>query len=400
MAKILFTPTFVKSTSCPPGKRKVEYYDERVPNFVLEIRGTGGKTYALRYSDRHGRRRQYRIGDAAVLTLAQAREQARKVQAELELGRDPQADRERRRQVPTLGEFVDDQYLPFVQRDKKSWKLDETYLRLHVLPRFGRKTLDAFRVADFRRLQMELLSEDYAKTTVNQILILCRYVFNCALRWEQPGVEKNPTRGVKLLKADSIRQRFLTKAEADRLRAALDASPYVATRDIIILLLLTGARRGEVLAARWRDINLDTRMWYLPTNKSGKPRTVPLSSAAVTHLREVARRARAGAEYVFENPKTGRPYTKVQYQWNRIRRAAGLPDLRIHDLRHTFASWLVTSGRSLYTVQLILGHSDAKTTQRYAHLAHESLVDAAEVAGTVWARNQHQDARTPGARAS
>lgn len=149
-------------------------------------------------------------------------------------------------------------------------------------------------------------------------------------------------------------------------------------RYIIAGLLLTGARKRELLDAKWKDFDLEKRIWTVQFNKSGKPRYIPLSDGMLTLLSEIPRFEYC--EWVFPNPATLKPYVHFFRSWDTARKRAGLPDLRIHDLRHTFASFLINSKRSLYEVQRILGHAESKTTQRYAHLSQDSLLEAA---GTV-----------------
>ena len=144
------------------------------------------------------------------------------------------------------------------------------------------------------------------------------------------------------------------------------------------MLILTGARKMEVINARWEDFDLDRRQWRIPITKAGRPRYVPLSSGVLHLLANVPHKE--GNPWVFPNPKTGKPYISIFNSWNAARIAAGLADVRIHDLRHSFASFLVNAGRSLYEVQRILGHTQIKTTQRYAHLSQDTLLDAADAA--------------------
>jgi len=146
--------------------------------------------------------------------------------------------------------------------------------------------------------------------------------------------------------------------------------------DLITFLILTGARKSEASQARWENINLQTGVWTVPLSKSGKPRYIPLSQAAIELLEK---RRVNGNEYVFPSPKTGRPLIHLYYPWDKIRKQAGISDVRIHDLRHNFASLLVNHGRSLYEVQKLLGHADISTTQRYAHLSQDTLKDATEI---------------------
>ena len=151
---------------------------------------------------------------------------------------------------------------------------------------------------------------------------------------------------------------------------------------IVPMLILTGARKREVLDAKWEDFDIAARQWRIPVTKAGKPRHVPLSAGAVHLLASVPRRD--GCPWTFANPETGKPYVSFYYSWDTARKKAGLADVRIHDLRHSFASFLVNAGRSLYEVQKILGHTQVKTTQRYAHLSQDTLIDAAnEVAKAV-----------------
>ena len=143
---------------------------------------------------------------------------------------------------------------------------------------------------------------------------------------------------------------------------------------IIPMLILTGARKREVLDAKWTEFDLERRQWRVSITKAGKPRYVPLSDGVVQLLSTLAHDS---PKWVFPNPKTGKPYVSIFCSWNTARKQAGLADVRIHDLRHSFASFLVNAGRSLYEVQKILGHTQIKTTQRYAHLSQDTLIDAA-----------------------
>jgi integrase len=148
---------------------------------------------------------------------------------------------------------------------------------------------------------------------------------------------------------------------------------------IIPMLILTGARKNEVLKAKWEDFNFDQRVWRIPISKSDKARYVPISEGVQYLLEAVPRYT--DCDYVFPNPKTKLPYISIFCSWNTARKLVNLGEVRIHDLRHSFASFLVNNGRSIYEVQKILGHTQIKTTQRYAHLSQESLLSAANEIG-------------------
>ena len=143
------------------------------------------------------------------------------------------------------------------------------------------------------------------------------------------------------------------------------------------MLILTGARKREVLDAKWEDFDLIRRQWRIPMTKSGRPRHVPLSEGVLQLLASIPQGK--GCDPVFANPKTKKAYNSVFFSWNTARKSVGLGDVRMHDLRHSFASFLVNAGRSLYEVQKILGHTQIKTTQRYAHLSQDTLLEAANV---------------------
>jgi integrase len=140
------------------------------------------------------------------------------------------------------------------------------------------------------------------------------------------------------------------------------------------MLILTGARKREVLDCKWEEFDLARKQWRISVTKAGKPRYVPLSDGVIQML---ATMPHGDSAWVFANPKTRKPYKTIFHSWDTARIQAGLADVRIHDLRHSFASFLVNAGRSLYEVQKILGHTQIKTTQRYAHLSQDTLIEAA-----------------------
>ena len=218
----------------------------------------------------------------------------------------------------------------------------------------------------------------YALGTCNRCMVLIRYAFNLAMRWNEPGVTQNPTKEVALYKLDNQRERFLSPEETRKLLDYVSRSDNDKLQYIIRMLILTGARKREVLDCKWAHFDMTRMVWTIPITKAGKPRHIPMSDAVVSLLKEIPRDH--GLEYVFPNPKTGVPFISIFSSWDTARTEAGLKDVRIHDLRHSFASFLVNAGRSLYEVQKLLGHTQIKTTQRYAHLTQDTLRDAANAA--------------------
>jgi integrase len=223
-----------------------------------------------------------------------------------------------------------------------------------------------------------LRAKGYALGTCNRCLIMLRYAMNLAVRWEIPGVKVNPTKDVPLFEDSNKMERYLSQDEAQHLYEAVRQSENRMLQYIIPMLIMTGARKREVLDSKWEDFDLVRRQWKIPTTKAGKPRYVPLSDGVLQLLAAVPHDDKC--PWIFANPKSRQPYVSFFYAWNTARTKAGLADVRIHDLRHSFASFLVNAGRSLYEVQKILGHTQVKTTQRYAHLSQGTLIDAANAA--------------------
>ena len=252
-------------------------------------------------------------------------------------------------------------------------------LKNQILPALGKKYLDEVTKKDIIDFHHGLRSRGYKPGTCNRSLVLLRYAFNLAIRWEVPGIQKNPTKDVPLFDdQEGKRDRFLTQDETQRLFEAVTKSDNPLLQYIIPMLILTGARKREVLDARWEDMDVNKRQWRIPVTKAGRPRYVPLSNGVITLLANIPHKETV--PWIFANPKTGKPYVSIYGSWNTARTSVGLRDVCIHSLRHSMASNLVNSGRSLYEVQRILGHTQIKTTQRYAHLSQESLIAAANEA--------------------
>jgi integrase len=395
MPRVHLTRQFAQAAACPPGRPKIDFFDADQRGFMLEVRASGGKTFYQRYTDARGRERQFKLGPAEILTLDQARRKARLVLAQALIGEDPQQQRRTLRETPTLNEFVRDRYLPHVKSYKRSWCTDETVLRLHILPALGAVTVDQLKNEAISALLEAMRRKGYASGTTNRVLILLRYVYNLGRKWRVAGMAENPTLGL-CTAPDVQRDRFLTPDETQHLIRAIESDENRTAAQAIMLLLLTGGRRNEITQAKWEYVNWERRTLLVPLSKSGKPRAIALNGQALELLRAIRR---TDNPYIFPSPVNGKPSASLFFPWDRIRKRAGLADVRLHDLRHSYASFLVNQGISLYVVQGLLGHAHSRTTQRYAHLAHETLLDAAErVSAVVNGGN----AREPGvsARAS
>ena len=363
----------LKFLNMDAGKRQ-NLSDSQVRGLQLERLRVGVGKWRIRTSSADGRDRIcMTLGDAPNLTLADARITAQKITRSIAMGENPKMRRQEGKQIPTISEFIQERYIPFVAGYKRSWECDRGLLKNHIETRWGKRYLDQITKADLITLFAQH-RKTHAPGSCNRLLILLRYMFNLAIKWETPGIIKNPTTGFPLMPEDNKKERFLTTEEAQVLYANLKRSDNAMLKYIVPMLILTGARKREVLDARWQDFDIERRSWRIHTTKLGRPRHVPLSDGAVNLLNSMPRIA--NCEWAFPNPKTQRPYVSIYCAWNKARNQAGLQNFRMHDLRHSFASFLVNAGRTLYEVQHLLGHTQIKTTARYSHLTKDTLLDA------------------------
>lgn len=366
-------PTF----TCPEGRPHVEVFDTLMHGLYVDVLANGRMSYRLRYRLKD-RQRVLSLGDARVLTVDEARSMARTALRKVVAGHDPK-EAPQLGEGPTVAHFFLDQYMPFVKSYKRSWDTDDSMIRNHIVPALGNRTMGSLIPPDIARMIEGMRTQGYAAGTCNRALVLMRYAYTLAMRWQIEGVNQNPAKELKNINEDNKIERYLSSEQTEQLLHAVHSSKNPMLGAIVAFLIYTGARKREVLDARWKDIDIHRKLWRIPKTKSGKARYVPLSTGAL-HLLEVLREhAIPKAEFVFANPDTGLPYVSIYYSWNTARRQVGLPELRIHDLRHSFASFLVNAGRSLYEVQELLGHANIRTTSRYAHLSPGRLFEAVEV---------------------
>jgi integrase len=380
MARVTLTNQLVKTIDCPSNKKKTELFDIHSKGLSLEVRATGGKTYYRRYRDSRGRIRQIKLGDERELSLADARLLADKIGRQVAMGDDPLEEKQLVRTVPNFADFIEEQYMPYVKSYKRSWDTDVSLLKNHLLPRFGKRYMDEITRQDIVKMHADRKASGAAPGSANRLLIMMRYIFNLTLKWEVPGIKTNPCKGIPLMEENNKRERYLSVEEAQKLYGAVCSSENTMLKFIVPMLILTGARKREVLDARWEDFDLARRVWRIPITKSGKARRVPLSDGALTLLATMPRKS--DCPWAFANPATDKPYVSFFCAWNTARKKVGLQDICVHSLRHSHASFLINAGRTLYEVQNILGHTQVKTTQRYAHLSHDTLLDATNSVNT------------------
>ncbi len=373
--KVTLTQIFVDRLTCRQGNVKDDYFDTKTTGLLVQVLISGRKTYYLRFQNLRKKAVQRKLCVASLFKLSDARILAKKYLAQIAMGEDPFATKSTLRTVPTFSQFMAERYMPFAKGYKRSWGCDDSLLRNHLLPALGKKYLDEITKHDVVLFHHGMRGRGYAAGTCNRCLVLLRYAMNLAIKWEIPGMTKNPTKDAALFEDNNKKERFLSSEEAQALYEAVKKSENPMLKFIIPMLILTGARKREVLDAKWEDFDPVRRQWRIPMTKSGRPRHVPLSEGVLQLLDSIPQGE--GCEHVFPNPKTKKAYVSIFYSWNTARKSVGLGDVRVHDLRHSFANFLVNAGRSLYEVQKILGHTQIKTTQRYAHLSQDTLIEAA-----------------------
>ena len=366
--------------TCPANKKHIEYCDTEVPGLYLAVtRATPGQgTFYVRYKNNQSKTQHQKIGRTTDTTLAEARKRARTLKAEIQLGADPRGEERARKAVITFAEFFDGHYLPYVKPRKRSWKRDEELYRLHVRDKLGSRRLTEITRQQVQLLHTAVLGKGLSHATADHVLKVIRHGLNLAVDWSM--LDKNPTVGVPLFMVDNKVEHYLNDVELEGLLHVLRTDANRTICNIALFLLSTGCRLNEALSAKWEQIDRGTRTWKIPAanSKSKKVRSVPLNDSALEVIAGLG--TEGNFEHLFVNVQSGKPYTTIMKVWARLRAKAGLPHLRVHDLRHQYASFLVNSGRTLYEVQQILGHSDPSVTQRYAHLSSRSLQEAASTA--------------------
>jgi len=361
----------VKALPSPAKGAKI-VYDIATRGFGVRVTATGSKSFVLNYRIQ-GRERRLTIGPYPAWSVTAARKEAEDLRRRIDKGDDPLAEKEDARSAPTVRDLFaryDSDHLP--SKSPRSAADDRAMWRNDILPALGPMKVKDLRHADCDALHRSISTDRPVRA--NRVMEVLRKALNLAIRWN--WIDRNAASGVRRT-PERPRARFLTVEEIGRLSDALEQHPQRASADAIRFMLLTGCRRGEALNATWDQFDLERRIWTKPaaTTKQRRDHRVPYSSAVADLLER--RRAGPGGPAIFAG-RTGAPLSDVKRTWASVRATAQLDGVRMHDLRHTFASLLASSGQSLQVVGAMLGHTQAQTTARYAHLYDEPLRNAAE----------------------
>jgi integrase len=353
--------------------------------FGIRLAAGGGRSFMLRYRPKGpgADERLFTIGVWPEWSVRAARDEAIQLRRRIKDGADPQKQKDDDRDAPTMAKLCDrfiEEHLPL--KRPGTAREYSSLIRLYVLPGLGRKLVAAVDHDDVCRLHAKVTER--SKYQANRMAGVLSKMFTLAIRWkmrpDNPAsrIEHNP---------EVKRKRYLKPDELARLTDALAQDENQHLCDVLRLLLLTGARKSEVLHARWDEFDLiDREVWVKPDHatKQRKEHEAPLSRQALAVLKAMRGKAAPDAQFLFP----GVPEIRVRIVWDRVCKRAGIPRtgpnaVRVHDLRHSYASFMVSAGFSLPVVGAMLGHTQAATTQRYAHLMDNPLREAANKMGSL-----------------
>jgi len=364
--------------SIAPSPHEQIIFDSETRGFGLKVAPSGRKTFFLKYRNAFGRQRKPTIGTYGDLTVDQARKIAQDWKVQVAQGGDPSAEKQAARTQQTLNEFADG-YFDAAKKKQSTKGMERSYYETHV-----RKTLGRLPLVDIRQADVQAWINTRSDTpgAANRTISMLSAIFNEAERQQQRDVNTNPCKGVKKY-AGKPRERYLSRDEYQRLNAVLDQIEQDGSMNYIVapairFALLTGARREEFLSLKWEYIDFESQTVHLPDSKTG-PRKLYLSQPAIEILRRLPRVS--GNPYVFPGLKPKDHYHNLKKPFKKVLALAGISDFRIHDLRHTHASWGILAGLSTNLIAKTLGHAQARTAERYAHIGDEPALRAAEMVG-------------------
>lgn len=363
----------------PDPDRDVVVWDAELRCFGLRVKPSGRRTYIVQYRA-EGRSRRMTLGRHGIITAEQARRKARVVLGTVAGGEDPASARDTARASPTMAALAERYLREHAIPHKKPSSVagDEWLLNKYIVPALGTRRVQNVTRTDVAKLHHDLRETPYVG---NRALALLSKMFSLAEQWGLRPDSSNPCQHVQRFK-EAKRERFLSTDELTRLGQILaeadeSGTEHPAAVTAIRLLIFTGCRRGEILDLRWEDIDWERGLLRIRDSKTGG-RTVPLNTPAMEVLRSIEP---GDSPWVIPGHKQGAHLVNLTKPWERIRVMADLRDVRLHDLRHSFAAAAAGAGQSLPIIGALLGHTQPQTTQRYAHLADDPVRAASEAVG-------------------
>lgn len=356
-----------------PAPRRDIRWDDDVSGFGIRIYPSSKKSFVVSYRIQN-RKHLLTLGDFGILTLDQARKMARQELAKVLSGINPLDKKKQTSKNQTMRVLCETYLSRYARIHKKSWKEDERRIHKHILPKWGNHI-----IKDIKRTDIADFHAHIGKTAPyesNRLLRLLSKIFELASQWDFiDEATLNPAKNIRLFKEEK-RDRWLKPTELPRLAEALDLEPNKIASQAIWLYLLTGARKSELLQAKWQDIDWERKELKIPETKSGRIHYIPLSEPAYALLRSLQQIK--DNPYIFPGYVKGQPLVNISKPWKRVCQKAQLENIRLHDLRRTVGSWLAQSGNSLHLIGKILNHSNQSTTAVYARFAQDQGRQALE----------------------
>lgn len=394
------TQELLEKLVAKPPLKTVVYSDTSIRGFVLEFRKSASGTWYFRYRNLENKLTYHRIGTTKDMDALLARALAH--QLDTVFKRDGNLDSEikqvksqkklkkassnKRAQKTfsslfTIKNFFYERYLPYAKLAKQSWNLDKNILEKYFFTSENKtiieKPIHSIKSAEILKWKNNLSQKSLKLSTCNRILWVIKAVFNCAVKWEVIKASQNPCKDLTVFQENVFQPRYLNSDEAKLLIHTPKEMPENKQAQALQLLLFTGARKNEILSVRWEDVALKNRLMTVVSSSTelvqgkiiSKKRTIPLSEDAVELIEELKNEENAkDSPWLFPGRSPDKHLQSVFETWDIVRKQLGFEDVRLQDLRHSYANFLVQSGCSIQGVQQVLGHSSAKVTMRYVEL--------------------------------
>jgi integrase len=368
-----FTKKTLDALPYPEKGKRLYVYDTRVRGLELMVTDQGTKSFKV-YRKLNDKPVRVTLGKYPDMTIEQARNEAQKIITEMLKGKNPNDEKKKLRAETSFGDLFSLYMTRYSKQQKKTWKSDE-----RDVPRFLGHWFQQ-KLSGITKQEVQALHEKVGKENgqyqANRLLARIQIIYNKAIEWGWEGI--NPAQGVKKYKEKS-RDRFLHPDELPRFFESLDSEPNDTIRDYIYVSLFTGARKSNVLAMRWEEVNFERQEWLIPETKNGESLRIHLVDLVLellkTRLEKYGRR-----EWVFEGPGQTGHLMEPKAGWKRILDRAGIKDLRLHDLRRTLGSWQAATGANSYMIGRTLGHKTSQSTAVYARLNIDPVRDSVEKA--------------------
>lgn len=375
---ISFTKAALEALPLPLKGKRTYVRDAKTRGLILDVTSAGAKTFYV-YRKVDGKPERIRIGPFPDLTIEQARRRAEEINGDIARGENPA----KKKRAAQAGKTLEELFTWYLEQPKKSGprseKTDLEYrkqFRLH-LASLARRSPEQITSHDVEAL-IHRIGRDHGPYMANRVLALLRAIFNKAKRKSLIKGD-NPAAGIEAF-AERSRERRLMPHELERFFTAVEAEQNETMRDYVLISLYTGARKSNVLAMRWDEIDFEARIWRIPVTKNGTPQSIPLEDAEIGILDRRRSEAAPGCPWVFPSSGSKGHLADPKAGWNRILTRAGIQDLRLHDLRRSLASVMLDSGVPLAVVGKTLNHLSPTTTAIYARLSLDPIREAKRAA--------------------